>query len=141
LSEVADVVERRPFVDADVEGSWLVLAAATAEVNRAVRRAADLRRVFVIAVDDIESCTAIGAAQLRRGGLTLAISSDGRAPALVALLRRALDRVIPEDVAQWVELAERSRGTWKAARVPIEERRPLLLRALNALYEGSETAA
>ena len=141
LSDVADVIERRPFVDADVDDAWLVIAAATPEVNRAVGLVAAERRVFVVAVDDLENCTAIGAAQLRRGALTLAISSDGRAPALVALLRRALERLIPDEVAQWVELAERSRGAWKAARVPFEERRPLLLRALNALYEGGASVS
>jgi len=141
LSEVAAVIERRAFIDADVEDAWLVIAAATPEVNRAVGLASAERRIFVVAVDDLENCTAIGAAQLRRGGLTLAISSDGRAPALVALLRRALERVIPEEVSRWVELAERSRGAWKAARVPFEERRPLLLRALNALYEGGASVS
>jgi siroheme synthase-like protein len=141
LSEVADVIERRAFIDTDLEDAWLVIAAATPEVNRAVGLASAERHIFVVAVDDVENCTAIGAAQLRRGGLTVAISSDGRAPALVALLRRALERVIPEEVSQWVELAERSRGAWKAARVPFEERRPLLLRALNALYEGGASVS
>jgi siroheme synthase (precorrin-2 oxidase/ferrochelatase) len=69
----------------------------------------------------------------------LAISSDGRAPALVALLRRALERVIPDEMDSWVALAEESRAAWKAAEVPIGERRPLLLRALNALYEPSRS--
>jgi siroheme synthase-like protein len=133
---VADTVEVRPFASADLDGAWLAIAAASPEVNREVKLAADRRRVFVVAVDDVESCSAIGAAQLRRGGLTLAISSDGRAPALVALLRRALEQVIPDDVDRWVELAERCRGEWRAAKVPFAERRPRLLRALNALYAG-----
>jgi len=141
ISEVAEVVETRAFTDADVGDAWLVVAAATPEVNRAVRRVADEKRVFVVAVDDVESCSAIGAAELRRGGLTVAISSDGRAPALVALLRRALERIIPEDVARWVEVAETSREAWKAAKIPFADRRPLLLRALDALYESGERAA
>jgi len=136
---VADAIETRAFVEGDLEDAWLVMAAATAEVNRVVKRAADRHKVFVVAVDDVENCSAIGAAQLRRGGLTVAISSDGRAPALVALLRRALEEVIPEEVHSWVTLAEQSRTAWKSARVPISERRPLLLRALNALYEPRET--
>jgi siroheme synthase-like protein len=89
----------------------------------------------------VENCSAIGAAQLRRGGLTLAISSDGRAPALVALLRRALERLIPDEVDSWVALAEESRTAWKAKEVPIGQRRPLLLRALNALYEHRESTS
>jgi siroheme synthase-like protein len=136
FDDVADSFEARPFADADLDDAWLVIAAATPDVNRNVKLAADRRRIFVVAVDDVASCSAIGAAQLRRGGLTLAISSDGRAPALVALLRRALEQVLPDEVAQWVELAERSRGEWRAAKIPFAQRRPQLLRALNALYEG-----
>jgi siroheme synthase-like protein len=138
---LADVVETRPFADGDLDDAWLVIAAATPDVNRDVKRAADRRRVFVVAVDDVENCSAIGAAQLRRGGLTLAISSDGRAPALVALLRRALERLIPDEVDSWVALAEESRTAWKAKEVPIGQRRPLLLRALNALYEHRESTS
>jgi siroheme synthase-like protein len=134
LLGVADEIETRGFEEADLEDAWLVVAAAPPDVNRAVGLAAARRHLFVVAVDDVANCTAIGAAELRRGGLTLAISSDGRAPALVALLRRALERVIPEDVSRWVDVAARSRSAWKSAGVPIAERRPLLLAALNALY-------
>lgn len=141
LARVADAVETRPFTEEDLDDAWLVIAAATPDVNRDVKRAADRRRVFVVAVDDVDNCSAFGAAQLRRGGLTLAISSDGRAPALVALLRRALEQVIPDEVHAWVALAEESRAACKAARVPIAERRPLLLRALNALYERGESTS
>jgi siroheme synthase-like protein len=140
FARMAESVEARPFVGADIDDAWLVIAAATPEVNRRVRLAADAKRVFVVAVDDVENCSAIGAAQLRRGGLTLAISSDGRAPALVALLRRALEQVIPDEISRWVDLAEQTRREWRSASVPFTERRPRLLRALNALYDGPGNA-
>jgi siroheme synthase-like protein len=135
-------VEQRAFRPSDVDDAWLVVAAAPPEVNRAVRAAADARRVFVVAVDDVEHCSAIGAAAFERGGITVALSSDGRAPALVALLRRALDSLLPADLAAWSRIAAEARPAWKAAGVPIAERRPLLLRALVALYarESREAA-
>ena len=125
------------FRDDDLDGAWLAIAAATPEVNRAVRVAADARRVFVIAVDDVASCSAYGAARIDRGGLTVAISSDGRAPALVALLRRAIESLLPDEIETWREIAERERAAHRAADVPMEQRRPLLLRALNKLYAGN----
>jgi siroheme synthase-like protein len=138
LAALADSAVRREVTAEDVDGAWLVIAAATPEVNWFVKAAADDRRVFVVAVDDVASCSAIGAAQLRKGGLTVAISSSGRAPALVALLRRALERLIPDETEAWVALAEDARKAWKASRVPIADRRPLLLEALNAMYRGGE---
>jgi siroheme synthase-like protein len=140
LASLAASVERRGVTDGDLEGVWLVLAAATPDVNRAVKQWAEARRIFVIAVDDLESCSAMGAAQLHRGGLTVAISSDGRAPALVALLRRVLEELIPDDVDRWVSVGEKARAVWKSTGIPPAARRPLLLDALNAMYARTETA-
>ena len=51
-------VERRPFEPPDLDGAWLVVAAATPEVNRRVAAAAETRRVFVNAVDDPANASA-----------------------------------------------------------------------------------
>ena len=131
----------RAFVDADVDGAWLVVAAATPEVNRAVAAAAEARRTFVLAVDDPASASAYGAGVVRRGGVTVAVSTDGRAPALAGLLREALEAVLPDELASWSAEAERLRGVWKGQRVPMAARRPMLLDALNGLYAAREAAA
>jgi siroheme synthase-like protein len=134
-------VAQRPFAEADVEGAWFVVAAATGDVNRAVAAAAEARRTFVLAVDDPAAATAYGAGIVRRGGVTLAVSTDGRAPALAGLLREGLEAVLPDDLESWTVEAERQRALWKAAGVPMAERRPLLLDALNRLYAEREAAA
>jgi uroporphyrin-III C-methyltransferase/precorrin-2 dehydrogenase/sirohydrochlorin ferrochelatase len=127
-------VEKRAFVPDDLDGVYFAIAAATPAVNHEVRVAADARSVFVNAVDDMENASLYLGGVLRRGGVTLAVSTDGRAPALAGLLREALEAVIPEDVAAWVEEASRIRVGHKAEGVPMAGRRPLLLEALNRLY-------
>jgi siroheme synthase-like protein len=72
---------------------------------------------------------------IRRGDVEVAISTGGLAPALAGLVREALDALLPNDLEKWTEVARRAREQWKAARVPIAERRPLLLRALDRIYE------
>jgi uroporphyrin-III C-methyltransferase / precorrin-2 dehydrogenase / sirohydrochlorin ferrochelatase len=131
----------RAFVDADLEGAWFVVAAATPDVNRAVATAAEARHTFVLAVDDPASASAYGAGVVRRGGVTVAVSTDGRAPALAGLLREGLEAVLPDELASWTAEAERVRTLWKAAGVPMAERRPLLLDALNRLYAERERPA
>jgi uroporphyrin-III C-methyltransferase/precorrin-2 dehydrogenase/sirohydrochlorin ferrochelatase len=131
-------LHERAFADGDVDGAWLVVAAATPEVNRAVAAASEARRTFVLAVDDPTSASAYGAGVVRRGGVTVAVSTDGRAPALAGLLREALEAVLPDELASWTAEAERLRGVWKARGVPMAERRPLLLEALNRLYAERE---
>jgi siroheme synthase-like protein len=128
---------RRPFQERDLNGACFIVAAAPPEVNRQVAAGAESRCLFVIAVDDPAAASAYGGGTLRRGGVTLAISTDGQAPALAGLLREGLEAVVPSDadMGAWVAEANRQRPLWRAARVPITERRPLLLRALNRLYD------
>ena len=125
---------QRPFEPSDLDDVWFAVAAATPDVNAHVAEAAQRRRIFVNAVDDLNSASAYLSGVVRKGGVTVAISTGGRAPALAGLLREALEAVLPDELAEWSALAERLRARWKAARVPMEERRPLLLRALEELY-------
>jgi uroporphyrin-III C-methyltransferase/precorrin-2 dehydrogenase/sirohydrochlorin ferrochelatase len=131
-------VARRSFEAADLGGAWLVVAAATPDVNRGVAAAAESQRLFVLAVDDPPAGSAYGAGALRRGGVTVAVSTDGRAPALAGLLREGLEAMLPDDIADWATAAESERARWRAAGVPMPERRPLLLNALNRLYESKK---
>ncbi len=133
-------VARRPFGPADLDGVFFAIAAATPAVNREVRDAAERRGLFVNAVDDVENASVYLGGVVRRGGVTLAISTDGRAPALAGLLREALEVVIPDEVEAWVEEASRVRARHKAEGLPMAARRPLLLEALNRLY-AERTAA
>jgi siroheme synthase-like protein len=127
-------IDRRAFLDADLDDAWLVVAAATPAVNRQVAEAAESRRVFVNAVDDPANASAFLGGVVRRAGVTVAISTSGEAPALAGLLREAVDEVLPEDLAAWVEESRRQRAAWRRDGVPMTERRPLLLQALNRLY-------
>ena len=136
-------IHRRPFRAEDVEGVWYVVAAAPPEVNRAVAAAAHARGIFVNAVDDIENASAYAGAVLRRAGVTVALSTDGEAPAIAGLLREALEQVLPDDLDAWMATARDARRRWLAEGVPMEQRRPLLLEALVKLYDrraaGAET--
>ena len=127
---------RREFEDADLDGAWYVVAAAPADVNRQVGLAAEERRVFVNAVDDPLHATAYMGGIVRRDGVTLAISTEGRAPAIAGLLREALDSWLPVDLDEWMAVADGARREWREEGVPMERRRPELLDRLNKLYEG-----
>jgi uroporphyrin-III C-methyltransferase/precorrin-2 dehydrogenase/sirohydrochlorin ferrochelatase len=126
---------RRAFQPGDLDGTFYVVAAAPPDVNRVVAREAAARGLFVNAVDDMENASAYAGAVVRRAGVTIALSTDGDAPALAGLLREALEELLPDDLEQWMACARDARRTWLAERVPMAERRPLLLKALNQLYE------
>jgi uroporphyrin-III C-methyltransferase/precorrin-2 dehydrogenase/sirohydrochlorin ferrochelatase len=137
IAGVTDVtLVERGFVDGDLDGARWVVAAATPEVNRRVAAAAETRGLFVNAVDDVASASAYLGAVVRRGPALLAISTGGLAPALAGLLREALEAVLPDDLERWIDIAHAARADWKRAGIPIAERRPLLLRALDRVYRG-----
>jgi uroporphyrin-III C-methyltransferase/precorrin-2 dehydrogenase/sirohydrochlorin ferrochelatase len=126
-------ISRRPFVDADLDDAWFVVAAATPEVNRQVADAAESRHVFVNAVDDLASASAYLGGVVRKAGVTLAISTDGRAPALAGLLREGLEAVLPDDLDQWHTTARAIRPEWQRDGVPMHERRPCCCRRSTAV--------
>lgn len=133
-------IVQRPFAPRDLDGACFVVAAAPPEVNRDVASAAHARGIFVNAVDDVENASAYAGAIVRRAGVTIALSTDGAAPALAGLLREGLEALLPDDLDAWMACAREARRQWLDARVPMEQRRPLLLDALVALY-GARAAA
>ncbi len=137
IEERPVTVVRRRFEASDLDGAWWVVAAAPPEVNRQVLAAADERRIFVNAVDDPVHATAYLGGVVRRHGVTVAISTNGRAPALAGLLREALDAWLPGELDEWLLAADEARREWKAQSVPMEARRPRLLETLNKLYRRS----
>jgi siroheme synthase-like protein len=133
-------IARRRFAPSDLDGAWLVVAAATPEVNRHVADEAEARRIFVNAVDDPANASAFLSGVVRRDGVTVAISTGGAAPALTALLREGLDALLPRELAFWMWQARAERIGWRRDGVPMEARKPRLLQALNALYDKKATA-
>jgi uroporphyrin-III C-methyltransferase / precorrin-2 dehydrogenase / sirohydrochlorin ferrochelatase len=129
----------RPFVQSDLDGQWLVLAAATPDVNAAVARAAETRHVFVNAVDDPANATAYLGGIVRRHGAAIAISTAGRAPAMAGLLREGLDAMLPGDdqLDAWLATADDLKRRWRSTGVPMGDRRPELAEALLGRYCGS----
>jgi uroporphyrin-III C-methyltransferase/precorrin-2 dehydrogenase/sirohydrochlorin ferrochelatase len=134
-------IRPRPFQTDDLDGVCFVVAAAPPDVNRQVASAAHARGLLVNAVDDVENASAYAGAVLRRAGITVALSTDGAAPALAGLLREALEDVLPDDLDAWMACAREARQRWLTEGVPMAERRPLLLEALVRLYARTPEAS
>lgn len=129
-------LKRSAFRPSDLDGAWMVIAAAPPDINRQVSLAAEERHLFVNAVDDPAAASAYTGGVLRKGGATIAISTEGHAPALAGLLREAFESLIPQEIDTWLSEARSLRAQWKVDRVPLGKRRPILLAVLNRLYEG-----
>jgi len=126
---------QRAYKNGDLEGAWLAVSATgKPEVARAMRAEADEKRVWLLALDDAIHTCLYSAGVVRRGPMTIAISSSGDAPALVRLLREVLERALPGD--RWVEAARALREKWKRDRTPHADRFAELVRLTQAERSG-----
>ena len=81
----------RRFRPSDLRGAWLAIAATNDEaVNAVVARAAAKARIFTNVVDRKALCSWIAPAVVRRGPLTIAISTGGASPSIAKRLRKEL---------------------------------------------------
>jgi precorrin-2 dehydrogenase/sirohydrochlorin ferrochelatase len=98
----------RRYQSDDIRDSFVVIAATDdMEVNTAVSCDATARNVLVNVVDVPALCTFTVPAVVRRGDLTIAISTDGRCPAFASVLREEMEeRYGPEYGALLTQFAE-----------------------------------
>jgi siroheme synthase-like protein len=118
----------RKFQAGDVSDATLVIAATSAPgVNASVFREAEARGVLCNAVDDIENCHFYYGSIVQRGDLQIAISTNGKSPALAQRLRQELEQQFGPEYEVWLNFCARRRGaaqkatsrcciTWRASR-------------------------
>ena len=127
------VWRRRTFSARDVDGACLVVAATNCSpVNKSVYRACRKRGALCNAVDDPEHCDFFYPAVVRRGGLQIAISTNGSSPALAARLRRELEEQFGPEWGLWLQDLRRTRRELLRKQVPSKTRRRTLLRMASA---------
>lgn len=86
---------RRRYRSEDMEGAFLAIAATgDPEVNRRVYEDADRLKRPVNVVDVPELCSFIVPSILRRGSVSVAVSTSGKSPTLAKRLRRELEAVV-----------------------------------------------
>lgn len=114
----------RPYRTGDLEGAVLALA-EPGEPGSDAEFFAEAERlgVFANVEDDVEHCSFIMPALVRRGDLVVAISTSGRAPALAVRLRERLERELGPEYGALLELAGRLRGPLARTVADFEERR------------------
>ncbi len=137
----------RTYQPGDLTGAFMVICATDqTEVNHQVWQEASANRQLVNVVDDTPRCNFIAPAILRKGDLTIAISTGGKAPALAVRLKESLQNQIGPEYERFLELSGQLREPL-AHQVPDFETRKALWYelvdsdALSLLARGDEPAA
>lgn len=126
-----------------MDGAFLVMAATDdPELNRRVSKDAEARGILMNAVDQPEDCNFIVPSLLRRGGLTIAISTSGRSPALAKKIRKELESTYGEEYESYLALLGKIRSIVLQRGRPAEENKLIFQKImesslLDSLKEGN----
>jgi len=105
----------KPFEPSDLNGVFVVIAATNIrELNAAVFAEADQRNILCNAVDDIDHCHFYYGSIVQRGDLQIAISTNGKSPALAQRLRRELQEQFGPEYAAWLDWLGAAREVLRA---------------------------
>ena len=114
-------VIRRNYTSLDLKRAVLVVAATNVkEVNRKVADEAKGKGVLVNVVDDPGPSDFILPSTIRRGDLTVAISTAGKSPALAKKIRRNLERGLGKEYIVLLSLIEEIRSSMKRLGVHVK---------------------
>src|SRR6202162_5555682 len=120
------------FAPDDLRDASLVMAATSIQaVNAVVFHAAEAAGVFCNAVDDIANCHFYYGSIVQRGDLQIAISTNGKSPALAQRLRKELGQQYPTEYASWLNSLGEAREKLRARSDPkgnFEENKAILHR-------------
>ena len=115
----------RDYVHGDLTADTALAFGATDDpaLNAAVASDARALGVPVLAVDDVPNCDFIAPALVRRGDVTIAISTAGRSPAMARRTRELLERLVPPYWGDLLSVAAQARERLGATRGLIEPER------------------
>lgn len=137
----------REYQTGDLTGAFMVICATDrTEINQAVWQEAAANRQLVNVVDDTPRCNFIAPSILRKGDLTIAISTSGKAPALAVRLKERFQRELGPEYARFLELAGDLREPLAQHIPDFETRKALWYELLDSdildvLARGDETLA
>ncbi len=118
------------FTPAHLAGQILVVAATDdLEVNALVYQSANQLGLFVNVVDDPKRSSFIFPSIIDRSPIMVAVSSGGKAPVLVRLLRERLESLLPRHLGALADLSGRVRDQAKRVLSSISDRRRFWERA------------
>jgi precorrin-2 dehydrogenase / sirohydrochlorin ferrochelatase len=146
-AEGSITLERRTFVDGDLDGAFLAVAATSdTDVNISVSEGAERRAMLVNVVDVPPLCNFILPAIVRSGPLAIAISTAGASPALAKRMKREIAESFGEPYARLAVILNDHRGWAKGTLPTYQDRKEFFEGIVNGdpdpvelINEGRET--
>lgn len=121
---------RRAFEPADLEGKdFAVAAAGDREVNHRIARLCRERKIPVNVVDDKEASSFLFPSLIKRGELSVGISTGGSSPSAAIYLKERFAEAVPENLPEILDFLAGERANIRQA-VSCGGRREALMKEL-----------
>ncbi|MCF8028801.1 MAG: bifunctional precorrin-2 dehydrogenase/sirohydrochlorin ferrochelatase [Desulfobacteraceae bacterium] len=123
---------QRPYADTDLNEKFLVIGATdNSALNRQISRDAHSRNMLCNIADVPEACNFVLPAVVRRGDLSIAISTSGRSPAFARHLRKQLENQFGPEYTEFLRLMGAIRQKLLAGAHAPEAHKPLFEQLIN----------
>jgi len=124
------VWERRVFADGDTHGYWMIHATTDqVMVNRRIAEEAKMKGIPVNVASHVEASTFLNPAVMRRGRLTISVSTEGAAPVVATNICKLLNEEYGDEYEIYLDFLHRMRSEIKKS-VNSPKQRHKLLRKL-----------
>lgn len=139
-------IHHRKYRERDLQGAFVAIAATDdRDVNLEIAKEARRCGCIVNVVDDAANSDFIVPSYLKRGDITIAVSTSGKSPALARKLRAILERQFGREYADLAQIVGEVRSEIKARGLRVDEdvwQESLDLESLTTLIrEGKATEA
>lgn len=113
----------RTFLETDVEDAFFVIAATdNPDVNTAISDACFKRNILINAVDEIDKCNFLFPAYMKRGAISIGVTTSGKSPVLAGQIKKNIAESLPEYYGDLVETLGEYRDYVKSKVVSVETR-------------------
>lgn len=137
----------RGYQNGDLEGAFLVIVAEyTGDLNKRIFEEAESRGVLVNVMDDIPHCNFAFGSMVKRGALTISISTSGAAPTLAVRLKEKFEREFGDEFARFLDLMQKLRKPMIRFHPDFDDRKRLWYRLVDSeilefMKDGDNKAA
>ncbi|WP_200763999.1 precorrin-2 dehydrogenase/sirohydrochlorin ferrochelatase family protein [Nitrosophilus alvini] len=104
LIEKGDItLLKREYKKGDIKGFDIVIVAVDdINLQKEIYEECQNERILCNSVDSVDYCDFIFPSYIKRGPLVIAFSTSGFSPALAKYLRRAIEKLIPENITEFL---------------------------------------
>ena len=97
-------IEQKSYKKGDIDGFDIVVVATdTPTLHKQIYEESRSSRVLVNSVDDTAYCDFIFPSYIKKGDLTISISTSGASPAMAKRIRKYIEKILPSNIAEFLK--------------------------------------